>query len=102
MDDARCNRRARPASGGSLIRRSSATCPAVLHRHSATENRVTGATQSRPSRSESSVSLSPNPRGLTTPAATTATRAGELFPFPAVVLSILGKKNWTHDFLLLS
>jgi hypothetical protein len=48
--------------------------------------------QSRAPRKESSVSLNPNPSGLTTPAATTATRAGILFPFPAVVLSILDKE----------
>ena len=46
----------------------------------ATENRVTAVTQSRASRSESSVSASPNPNGLTTPAATTATRSEVFFP----------------------
>src|SRR6266487_7055487 len=92
MCDARWNRRARPALLRLLSRRASDTWPAVLHRHSATENRVTRVMQSRASRRESSVSLNPNPSGLTTPAATTATRAGTLFPFPAVVLSILDKE----------
>jgi hypothetical protein len=35
---------------------------------------VTGVTQSRPSRKAADVSAKPNPKGLTTPAATTATR----------------------------
>ena len=45
-----------------------------LHRVCSTANRVTGVTQSRPSRSASSVSPNPKPSGLTIPAATTATR----------------------------
>jgi hypothetical protein len=92
MCDVRCKDCVRLASRRPSSRRSSDTWPAVLHRHSATENRVTRVMQSRASRRESSVSLNPNPSGLTTPAATTATRAGTLFSFPAVVLSILDKE----------
>src|SRR5205085_9397964 len=57
-----------------LIKRESGTCPAVLHRHRSTSKDFTGVTQSRPARKADEVSSRPNPRGLTTPAATTATR----------------------------
>lgn len=92
MCDARCNRFSRLLMRCSFSKRSSGTCPAVLHRHWLTENRVTGVMQSRASRSESTVSLNPNPSGLTIPAPVTATREGTLSPFPALVLVILGKR----------
>jgi hypothetical protein len=50
---------------------------------------VTGVMQSRAARSDSTVSANPQPSGLIIPAATTATRAGPLFPFNAVDLVIL-------------
>jgi hypothetical protein len=64
-----------------------------LHRHPVTENRVTPLTQSRASRNESSVSLNPNPSGLTTPAATTATRAVTLFSFVSLDLAIFRQRK---------
>jgi hypothetical protein len=46
-------------------------------------------------RNDSSVSASPNPNGLTTPAATTATRALTFFPFELLGLAMVGsEKNW--------
>jgi len=98
MCDARCKRFGRFVSCCSLSRRSSGTWPAVLHRHSATENRVTRVMQSRAARSESTVSLNPNPSGLTTPAAVTATRVVTLFPFPELISGILGKRRWSAIF----
>ncbi len=92
MRDARCKRFARFVSCCSLSRGSSGTWPAVLHRHSATENRLTRVMQSLASRSELRVSSNPNPSGLTMPAAVTATREVTLFPFPSLVLGILGRK----------
>jgi hypothetical protein len=53
--------------------------------------------QSRASRSESTVSLNPNPSGLTTPTAVTATREVALFLFPELVLGIWTKKS-VRDF----
>src|SRR5439155_8834933 len=98
MCDARCKRRARTLLHCLSSRRSAGTSPAVLHRHCATENRVTRLTQSRASRNESSVSLNPNPSGLTTPAATTATRAVNFFPFALVDLTIFwGRKKMIPD-----
>ena len=98
MWDARCKRFARFGACCSLSRRSSDTWPAVLHRHSATENRVTRVMQSRPASSESRVSLNPNPSGLTTPAAVTATRGVTLFPFPRLLLGIFWQRSWARDF----
>lgn len=98
MCDARCKRFARRVSCCSSSRRPSGTWPAVLHRHSATENRVTCVMQSRAARRESRVSLNPNPSGLTTPAAVTATRGVLLFPFPTLVLGIFLAKKLACDF----
>src|SRR5204863_9351196 len=74
-------------------RRSSGICAPVLHRHCATENRVTGVTQSRALYKESTVSASPTPKGLTTPAATTATRTLIFFPFGLLDWAMVGRKN---------
>jgi len=49
------------------------TCPAVFERHFDVSNAVTALTQSRPSRSEPSVSASPMPSGLTMPIDVSAT-----------------------------
>jgi len=85
--EARCSRWSRrPALLPS--RCSSATWPAVLHRHRSTQKRVTGLMQSRAERNASRVSAKPRPSGLTTPAATTATRAGRLFPSEAINVDI--------------
>jgi hypothetical protein len=54
-------------------------------------------TQSRASRNESSVSLNPNPSGLTTPAATTATRAVTLFSFVSLDLTIFRQEKLIPD-----
>src|SRR6266496_2926781 len=62
------------------LRRSSEICPAALQRHFPTSKRVTGETQSLLPRRAARVSSRPKPRGLITPAATTATRTGALFP----------------------
>jgi hypothetical protein len=59
-----------------------------LQRHCATEKRITRVTQSLALRSESSVSASPNPNGLTTPAAVTATRTGD-FAFRTLPVSAI-------------
>ena len=93
MCEARCRRRARTPSPRLASKRSSETWPAVLHRHSATENRVIRVTQSRASRSESNVSPSPTPSGLTTPAATTATRAGSFFACSLRDWAIVERQN---------
>src|SRR5215471_12352130 len=93
MCDARCKRCERGASPRFASRRSSETWPAVLHRHCATENLVTGPTQSRDFRSELRVSFSPNPSGLTTPAATTATRAVAFLPFALLGSTMVEKKD---------
>src|SRR2546423_9234538 len=69
-------------------RRSSGTCPAVLQRHLSTSNRFTGETQSLLALSPASVSLRPSPRGLITPAATTATRVETVFPSKPLNLRI--------------
>src|SRR6266542_2060174 len=98
MCDARCTRWPRIPSPWLASRRSSGTCPAVLHRHCPTENRVTGLTQSRALRSDSNVSVSPNPKGLTTPAATTATRALAFFPLGLLGLAMVGRKKLPRDF----
>jgi hypothetical protein len=50
-------------------------------------------TQSRAARSEASVSLKPNPSGLTTPAATTATRAVNFSPFALEDPAIFNKEK---------
>src|SRR5215831_5213835 len=76
MCDTRWRRPERGIWGWLASRRESETWPAVLHRHCVTEKRITGVTQSRALRKESSVSGRPKPRGLITPAAVTATRAG--------------------------
>ena len=76
MCDARCRRPERGICAWLASRRESETWPAVLHRHCVTEKRITGVTQSRALRKDSSVSAKPNPSGLITPAAVTATRAG--------------------------
>jgi len=47
-----------------------------LHRVFSTEKVLTGVTQSRPCWRDWSVSVNPNPRGLTMPPATMATRRG--------------------------
>src|SRR5438552_4113052 len=70
----RWRRSGRGERSPALIKRESGTCPAVLHRHRSTSKDFTGVTQSRPARKADEVSSRPNPRGLTTPAATTATR----------------------------
>src|SRR5215475_5778516 len=76
MYDARCRRPERGICASLASRRKSEIWPAVLHRHCVTEKRITGVTQSRALRNDSSVSAKPNPSGLTTPAAVTTTRHG--------------------------
>src|SRR5262249_36458041 len=92
MCDARCRRRERCICAWLASRRESETWPAVLQRHCVTEKRITGVTQSRALRKDSSVSPNPNPSGLITPAAVTATRAGSfvvsrLSPFAIFLMS---------------
>jgi hypothetical protein len=58
--------------------------------------------QSRALRSESTVSVNPTPNGLTTPAATTATRALTFFSFGLLDWAMVGRKKLPRDFLLLS
>ena len=98
MCDARCSRRERGVLSRAASKRSSEIWPAVLHRHCSTENRVTPLTQSRESRSESSVSASPKPSGLTTPAATTATRVVPFLPFALSDLAIVQRLNCSTNF----
>src|SRR5262249_4964542 len=98
MCDARCKRSARSRFVGLASKRSSGTCPAVLQRQSATENRVTVVTQSRACRSESSVSASPKPSGLTTPAPTTPTRAEAFSPAVLCNWITVDTKNWVTNF----
>src|SRR6476660_6349665 len=79
MCDARCRRPERGICAWLASRRESETWPAVLHRHCVTEKRITGVTQSRALRKDSSVSAKPNPSGLIIPAALTAKRSGLYF-----------------------
>jgi hypothetical protein len=60
-----------------------------------TEKRITGVTQSRALRKDSSVSAQPNPSGLTTPAAVTATRAGLFVLFRPSASAIIGRQKLT-------
>jgi hypothetical protein len=69
-----------------------------LHRHCATEKRITGVTQSRALRNDSSVSARPNPSGLTKPAAVTATRAAEFAFFWLSASAIFEHQKLTLDF----
>jgi hypothetical protein len=98
MCEARCNR----AECGDWTRlassRASETWPAVLQRHCATEKRITGVTQSRALRNDSSVSAKPNPSGLTKPAAVTATRAAEFAFFWLSASAIFEDQKLTLDF----
>src|SRR5437762_9491195 len=101
MCDARCKRLARGFLFRPANRRSSDICPAVLQRQSATENRVTLVMQSFALRNELSVSASPNPNGLTTPAATTATRSG-FFSLVVLLNWAMKRQKLLRYFLLLS
>ena len=92
MCDARCRRPERGICAWLASKRESETWPAVLHRHCVTEKRITGVTQSLAWRNDSSVSAKPNPSGLITPAAVTATRAG-LFVLSALAIIYYQKLN---------
>ena len=88
MCDARCKRPFfRPFCRGAS-RRLSGISAAVLQRQSLTSNRVTGVTQSAAFRREMRVSPRPKPRGLTIPAATTATRVLPLVLFKSLKVGI--------------
>jgi hypothetical protein len=71
---------------------------AGLQRHCATEKRITGVTQSLALRNDSSVSARPNPSGLTTPAAVTATRAAEFALCCMPASAIFEHQKLTLDF----
>src|SRR6187551_543373 len=92
MCDARCRRPERGIFASLASRRESETWPAVLHRHCVTEKLITGVTQSRAARNDSSGSAKPNPSGLITPAAVTATRA-VLFVLSALAIIYYQKLN---------
>ena len=94
---ARCNRSIFRPFRRLLTRRSSETCPAVLHRHFSTSKRVTGEMQSLLALSDARVSSRPRPRGLITPVATTATRERPVFPPNSLNVAIsvpLGPRFW--------
>ena len=94
---ARCNRSIFRPFRRLLTRRSSETCPAVLHRHFSTSKRVTGEMQSLLALTDARVSSRPKPRGLITPAATTATRDRPVFPPNSLNVAIsvpLGPRFW--------
>ena len=63
-----------------------------------TEKRITGVTQSRALRNDSSVSAKPNPSGLTTPAAVTATRAGNSCFVACLLEPLSNSQKLTLDF----
>src|SRR6266436_1710322 len=98
MCDTRCRRPERGICAWLASRRESETWPAVLHRHCVTEKRITGVTQSRALRNDSRVSAKPNPSGLTTPAAVTATRAGEFALCCLPASAIFKHQKLTLDF----
>src|SRR5215471_20602555 len=98
MYDARCRRPERGICASLASRRKSEIWPAVLHRHCVTEKRITGVTQSRALRNDSSVSAKPNPSGLTKPAAVTATRAAEFAFFWLSASAIFEHQKLTLDF----
>ena len=94
---ARCNRSVFRPFRRPLTRRSSETWPAVWHRHFSTSKRVTGETQSLLVLSDAKVSSRPWPRGLITPAATTATRDSLVFPPNSLNVAIsvsVGPRFW--------
>src|SRR6266704_3293057 len=98
MCDARCKRPERGICAWLTSRRESETWPAVLHRHCVTEKRITGVTQSRALRKDSIVSAKPNPSGLITPAAVTATRAGSFVLSRLSALAIIQSQKFTLYF----
>jgi hypothetical protein len=98
MCEARCKRAECSVSARLASSRASATWPEVLHRHCATEKRITGVTQSLALHKDSSVSARPNPSGLTTPAAVTATRAGEFALRCLSASAIFEHQKLTLDF----